>query len=321
MTQALQSERSLYRGRLAPSPTGYLHLGHARTFWTACQRAREAGGTLVLRNEDLDQARCRLEFVQALLEDLKWLGLAWQEGPDCGGAFGPYSQSERHALYKAAFDVLHSRSLVYPCTCSRQDVLRALQAPHAGEDEPVYPGTCRPAPDKDGLKADAFERGSAEGSASPARPPLLVSWRFRVPDGESISFLDGACGMQTFVAGKDFGDFVVWRHDNIPSYQLAVVVDDAAMRITEVVRGADLLRSTARQLLLYRALGLAVPAFYHCPLVTDAAGVRLTKRHDALSLRRLREAGSAPSDLIARWQPLNSPRLPDPRIDPARRKE
>ncbi|MHC1763925.1 MAG: tRNA glutamyl-Q(34) synthetase GluQRS [Verrucomicrobiia bacterium] len=320
MTQASQPAGSLYRGRLAPSPTGYLHIGHARTFWMACQRAREAGGILVLRNEDLDQARCRPEFVQAFVEDLRWLGLEWQEGPDRGGAFGPYSQSERHALYKAAFDVLRSQGLVYPCTCSRHDVLRALQAPHAGEDEPVYPGTCRPAPDSDGLKARALGRGSAEGSASPARSPRLVSWRFRVPDGEGVSFLDGACGMQTLVAGKDFGDFVVWRHDDTPSYQLAVVVDDAAMRITEVVRGADLLRSTARQLLLYRALSFTAPAFYHCPLVTDAAGVRLAKRHDALSLRRLREAGSTPGDLIASWQEVRQVCLPNPRIDPARGK-
>lgn len=305
MTQAPHPVLSPYRGRLAPSPTGYLHIGHARTFWTACQRARAAGGILVLRNEDLDQARCRPEFVQAFVEDLRWLGLEWQEGPDCGGAFGPYSQSERHVLYEAAFGVLRSRNLVYPCTCSRQDVLRALQAPHAGEDEPVYPGTCRPTAAK-----EVF-----------TKQLRFVNWRFLVPDGESISFADGACGTRTFVAGKDFGDFVVWRHDNTPSYQLAVVVDDAAMKITEVVRGADLLRSTARQLLLYRALGLAVPAFYHCPLVTDAAGVRLAKRHDALSLRRLREAGSTPGDLIASWQQLNSPCLPDPRIDSARRKE
>lgn len=305
MTQAPHPVLSPYRGRLAPSPTGYLHIGHARTFWTACERARAAGGILVLRNEDLDQARCRQEFVQAFVEDLRWLGLEWQEGPDCGGAFGPYSQSERHVLYEAAFNVLRSQGLAYPCTCSRQDVLRALQAPHAGEDEPVYPGTCRPKSPKEVV----------------TNPLRLVNWRFQVPDGEGISFVDGACGMQTFVAGKDFGDFVVWRHDNTPSYQLAVVVDDAAMGITEVVRGADLLRSTARQLLLYRALGLAAPAFYHCPLVTDAAGVRLAKRHDALSLRRLREAGSTPGGLIASWQQLNSPCLPDPRIDPTRRKQ
>ena len=276
-----------YRGRLAPSPTGYLHLGHARTFGIAQQRARSHGGTLVLRNEDLDRARCRPEFVAAMFEDLRWFGFQWHEGPDCGGEFGPYSQSERTEFYRAAFERLRAGGFVYPCTCSRQDVLRALQAPHAGEDEPIYPGTCR---GKDEGRMKNAECRSGESG----RPP---NWRFRVPDGEVISFVDGHYGPQRFLAGKDFGDFVVWRHDGISAYQLAVVVDDAAMRITEVVRGEDLLKSTARQLLLYRALKLAPPAFYHCPLVADESGVRLAKRHDALSLRALRAKGLAPESL------------------------
>jgi len=138
------ANRSIYRGRLAPSPTGYLHLGHARTFCIAQQRARSHGGILVLRNEDLDRARCRAEFVEAMLEDLSWFGLKWEEGPDVGGPFAPYSQSERRLYYQAGFDKLRTGGFVYPCRCSRQDVLRALQAPHAGEDEPIYPGTCRP---------------------------------------------------------------------------------------------------------------------------------------------------------------------------------
>jgi glutamyl-tRNA synthetase len=133
---------------------------------------------------------------------------------------------------------------------------------------------------------------------------MKISWRFRVPDGDPIAFVDGYYGPQEFVAGRDFGDFVVWRHDESPSYQLAVVVDDATMRISEVVRGADLLRSTARQLLLYRALGLTAPRFFHCPLVTDASGQRLAKRHDALSLRTLRTQGVRPEDLVAAWKPL-----------------
>jgi len=271
-----------YRGRLAPSPTGYLHLGHARTFWVAQQRALAQDGVLVLRNEDLDQARCRPGFVAAMYEDLAWFGLAWQEGPDRGGPVAPYSQSQRLEFYRAAIDQLRTRGFVYPCTCSRQDVLRALAAPHAGEDEPLYPGTCRP--------------GSPARPASRA-PSTPVSWRFRVPDGEAVEFVDGHDGPQAFVAGKDFGDFVVWRPDDLPAYQLAVVVDDAAMGITEVVRGADLLKSTARQMLLYRALGQAPPQFYHCPLVTDASGVRLAKRHDALALRALRQQGLRPEDL------------------------
>lgn len=287
-----------YRGRLAPSPTGYLHLGHARTFWMAQQRARNQGGTLVLRNEDLDRARCRPEFVAALIEDLRWAGFRWEEGPDCGGAHGPYNQSERREHYVAAMQALLAGGFIYPCVCSRQDVLRALQAPHQGEEEPVYPGTCRPEcrfrASSSGLQI-ALAAFRIPDSPLISRPPKLrVNWRFRVPDGEIVSFTDGRCGPRRFEAGKDFGDFVVWRHDDVPAYQLAVVVDDAAMRMTEVVRGADLLMSTARQILLYRALGWEPPAFYHCPLMTDEAGVRLAKRHDALSLRTLRLQGKKP---------------------------
>src|ERR1043166_1039281 len=255
-----------YRGRLAPSPTGFLHLGHAQTFWTAQQRVRAQNGTLIFRNEDLDCGRCKPKFVSAMFEDLHWFGLEWQEGPDCGGPFAPYSQSERFGFYREAFEKLRAGGFIYPCTCSRQDVLRALQAPHAGKDEAIYPGTCRP---KAGFSL---------------QPSTRVNWRFRVPDGETISFVDGRCGPQKFVAGKDFGDFVVWRHDDTPAYQLAVVVDDAEMQISEVVRGEDLLKSTARQLLLYRAFDLTPPSFYHCTLVTDDTGERLAKRHDALSL-------------------------------------
>lgn len=291
--QKLRSNAT-YRGRLAPSPTGYLHLGHARTFWIAQARSRQHGGALILRNEDLDAARCKPEFVSAMIEDLCWFGFAWQEGPDCGGAFGPYTQSERLDLYRSAFATLRQAGFLYPCVCSRKDVLRALQAPHEGEDEPIYPGTCR---DK-----------TAQEPAVNAR---AVNWRFRVPDGEAISFQDGGQGAQSFVAGKDFGDFVIWRSDDLPAYQLAVVVDDAAMGITEVVRGADLLKSTARQLLLYRALGLAAPAFYHCDLVVDDSGVRLAKRHDALSLRTLREQGRHPREFTADWEKsLRAPASP-----------
>jgi glutamyl-tRNA synthetase len=249
---------------------------------------------LVLRNEDLDAQRFKLEFVGAMLEDLKWFGFEWQEGPDCGGPFGPYNQSERREFYVAAMRKLLAGGFIYPCTCSRSDVRRALSAPHRGEDEPVYPGTCR---EKSKLRSEdsAFDPNGTSGS------PLKRNWRFRVPDGERIAFADGHCGPQQFVAGKDFGDFVVWRHDGVPAYQLSVVVDDAAMRITEVVRGADLLPSTARQLLLYRALGAPAPQFYHCPLMTDEKGVRLAKRHDALSLRRLRAEGKSPAQLRDQW--------------------
>ena len=287
--------QSPYRSRLAPSPTGLLHLGHARTFWTAQERAEANRGILILRNEDLDRDRCRPEFVTALFEDLKWFGFRWQEGPDIGGPFGPYSQSERLALYRDAFERLRAEGHLYPCTCSRQDVLRALQAPHAGEDEPIYPGTCR------GRKLGASTDQSGSVADAMTRPTAHFNWRFRVPDGECISFIDGQCGPQTFIAGKDFGDFVVRRHDHIPAYQLAVVVDDNAMGVTEVVRGEDLLKSTARQLLLYRALGYTPPGFYHCPLVLDDKGERLAKRHDSLSLRSLRAKGGQPASLRESW--------------------
>jgi len=272
---------SPYRGRLAPSPTGFLHLGHACTFWVAWQRALTAQGRLVFRNEDLDYQRCRPEFVQAMYEDLRWLGLAWDEGPDVGGPFAPYSQSERRSFYLGAWRKLRDSGFIYPCSCSRKDLERALSAPHeplhgAVDDEAPYPGTCR------GKITTAAQYDSPAG----------VSWRFMVPEGEAISFSDGYSGNQRFVAGHDFSDFLLWRRDDIPAYQLAVVVDDAAMQITEVVRGEDLLKSTARQLLLIRALGYSAPNYFHCPLLRDEKNVRLAKRHDALSLRTLRAQGT-----------------------------
>jgi glutamyl/glutaminyl-tRNA synthetase len=269
-----------YRGRLAPSPTGLLHLGHARTFWAAAERARAAGGRLLLRNDDLDAVRCQLEFVATMLEDMRWFGLRWEEPM--------VSQSERMPLYRAALARLHAAGGIYPCTRSRRDVLAAAGAPHDGEenDEPLYPPQFRP----------------AAGTPLPAlTEPVAVNWRFRVPDGEKLTFIDGHFGPQHVMAGEAFGDFLVWRRDDVPSYQLACVVDDAAMGITEVVRGADLRLSTFRQLLLYRALGLTAPVFYHCALLTDAKGVRLAKRHDALALRTLRAQGRTPEELRATW--------------------
>ena len=235
---------SNYRGRLAPSPTGLLHLGHARTFWTAQERARAAGGTLLLRNDDLDTARCRPEFAAAMIEDMRWFGLDWQEPM--------VPQSERIPLYRAALARLHAAGLIFPCSRSRRDVLAAASAPHDGEenDEPLYPPEFRPA---------------AGAPLPPLTDPIAVNWRFRVPDSETLIFRDGHCGEQRATAGRDFGDFLVWRKDDAPSYQLACVVDDAAMGITEVVRGADLIKSTFRQLLLFRALALPAPTFLSLP--------------------------------------------------------
>lgn len=268
---------SEYRGRLAPSPTGLLHLGHARTFWIAAERARLAGGKLFLRNDDLDAIRFRLDFVDAMIEDLRWLGLRWEEPV--------VAQSQHRGLYRAALEQLHAAGMIFPCTRTRRDVIEAAGAPHEGgeNDEPVYPRSFRPA---------------ADAPLPPLGDTIAVNWRFRVPDGETVAFTDRKLGPQAAVAGRDFGDFLVWRKDDVPSYQLACVVDDAAMGITEVVRGADLVRSTFRQLLLYRALGHTAPAFYHCPLMLDAKGVRLAKRHDVLSLRALRERGVSPADII-----------------------
>ena len=294
-----------YRGRLAPSPTGHLHVGHARTFWAAFQRAREAGGTLVMRMEDLDPDRCRSQYAEAALEDLRWLGIRWQEGPDKGGPFAPYLQSRRLDVYLDAWRRLVRNGYLYPCRCSRKDLESALAAPHesawpgaAGnplldppDDEPIYPGTCRP-PQDIGPTANELHEG--------------INWRFRVPDGEAVEFDDRNLGRQRFVAGLDFGDFVVWRRDGVPSYQLACVADDAAMGITEVVRGADLLKSTARQILLNRALGYTNPAWFHCRLVVDHNGRRLAKRHDALSLRALRQRGLTPMNILSAELPVEA---------------
>jgi glutamyl-tRNA synthetase len=296
------SDFNSYRGRLAPSPTGFLHLGHARTFWIAAERARQNGGQLILRNEDLDSQRCRPEFASAMFEDLRWLGIEWSEGPDCGGPRGPYAQSAGRAFYREAWQSLLDGGFIYPCTCSRKDVAQSAGAPNEGDDEPMYPGTCRPSSSPAAIETlRVGSRGTAQAtvSAYSDSQPAGVTWRFRVPDGEETCFTDSHLGPQRFVAGRDLGDFIVWRRDDVPAYQLACVVDDAAMRITEVVRGADLLKSTARQILLFRALGLEAPDYYHCDLVRDDAGLRLAKRHDALSIRGLRELGWTPQQVRA----------------------
>lgn len=283
MQAASNLQRLPYRGRIAPSPTGLLHVGHACTFWIAYRRALEHRGALVFRNEDLDPQRSRPDFAKAMIEDLQWLGLHWQEGPDLGGPFAPYEQRRRREVYLDAWRKLRDGGFIYPCSCSRKDLLASAAAPNEGDDEPLYPGRCR---------CRISEARSYE-------TPQGVNWRFLVPDGEAIAFEDLHQGAQSFVAGRDFGDFVVWRRDDVPAYQLAVVADDAAMQITEVVRGADLLKSTARQLLLIRALPLAIPAYYHCDLIRDQSGMRLAKRHDALSLRALREQGYTPREVLA----------------------
>ena len=265
-----------YLGRLAPSPTGYLHLGHARTFWTAAVRARRAGGELLLRIDDLDHDRCREEYVEAIQEDLAWLGLPWR--PPL------VSQSKRQPRYREVLQQLHARGLIFPCERSRRDVEEAAGAPH--QDEPVYPAQFRPRPG-----APLPELGDTVG----------INWRFRVPDGRLVQFNDERLGPQAATAGIDFGDFLVWRKDDTPSYQLACAVDDADMGITEVVRGMDLIKSTFRQLLVIEAMGRPLPRYFHAPLVTDGSGQRLAKRSDAQSLRALRASGVSAESICRPW--------------------
>jgi glutamyl/glutaminyl-tRNA synthetase len=298
---------STYRGRLAPSPTGYLHVGHAKTFWTAWQRARDAGGALIMRMEDLDTDRSKSMYTDAIYEDLRWLGVRWQEGPDKGGPYAPYVQSRRRSIYLAAWRRLLRRGFLYPCRCSRKDLESALGAPHErvpasargsaaegkldlDDNDPIYPGTCRRAQGVDFQLTPNVSDGDT---------PTAFNWRFRVTEGEAVEFIDRNFGPQRYVAGVDFGDFIVWRRDGVPSYQLACVADDAAMGITEVVRGADLLKSTARQILLNRALGYSNPGWYHSRLVVDHNGNRLAKRHDSLSLRALRQRGLTPMNILS----------------------
>ncbi len=290
----------MIRGRYAPSPTGPLHLGNARTALLSWLAARAAGGAYVLRVEDLDGPRVRPGLEVRILSELRWLGLDWDEGPDVGGPAGPYRQSERLARYGEALAGLREAGGVYPCFCSRAEIAAASQAPHGPADEgPRYPGTCA------ALAAGEIARRSA--SRRPA-------WRFRVPPGK-VSFVDGVHGPHEVDVAAAVGDFVVARADGIPAYQLAVVVDDAAMRITDVVRGDDLLPSTARQLLLYAALGLPAPRFAHVPLVVAADGTRLAKRHGALAIGELRERGADPREvvgLLAEWSGLGAG-VPSPR--------
>lgn len=275
------------RGRYAPSPTGDLHLGNLRTALLAWLFARSVGGAFVLRMEDLDQPRVRAGAAQRLLEDLRWLGLDWDEGPDVGGPLGPYVQSQREALYRSALGRLHARGLLYPCYCTRAELARLASAPQGGADTQArYPGTCR----------HLSERQRHAQEAAGRRPAL----RFRVPD-EPIRFEDDVVGPMVESVAETVGDFVVRRSDGVVAYQLAVVVDDGLMGITQVVRGADLLSSTARQLALFDALGYPRPTtFAHVPLVLDRAGERLAKRDAAAGVGALRAGGMDATTVVGR---------------------
>ena len=267
----------LSRGRYAPSPSGAMHLGNLRTALLAWLFARSASGTFLLRVEDLDHPRVRPGAASAMLRDLHWLGLDWDEGPGVGGAFGPYTQSQRLALYDSALSRLRAAGAVYPCYCTRAELSAVASAPHPGEEGARYPGTCR-------QLSSAKRRAREREGRSPA-------WRFRVPDREVV-FRDQIAGEVRARPAESTGDFIVRRADGLHAYQLAVVVDDALMAVTQVVRGADLLDSTPRQLLLYDALGYPRPREYaHVPLLRDESGARLSKRDIASGVAPLRERG------------------------------
>jgi glutamyl-tRNA synthetase len=259
-------------GRLAPSPTGAQHVGNARTCLIAWLSARAQGGRIVLRVEDIDSPRIKPGAAEQALDDLRWLGLDWDGEP--------LVQTRRLPLYQAALRRLQDRELVYPCTCTRGDIDRAASAPHADHEGPVYPGTCA-------------GRRAADAAGLGDRP---LAWRFRV--GESPAFHDRFRGPTHIDLRHAGGDFVVWKSAGTPAYQLAVVVDDAAQGVTEVVRGGDLIPSTPRQILLYEALGLTPPAFAHIPLVVGADGRRLAKRHGDTRLAAWRAAGVKPEALL-----------------------
>ncbi len=266
------------RGRLAPSPTGALHVGHARTFLVAWLSVRSVGGRVILRIEDIDRSRVRPGMAELAMTDLRWLGLDWDEGPDQIGPSAPYEQSERLERYQEALERLKRDERVYPCTCTRSEINRAASAPHPGEEGPIYPGTCA-------------SRSSSDADSLGSRP---YCWRFRV-DRSSGSWEDRIRGQVTASCN---GDFIISRSDGDPSYQLAVVVDDAAMGVTEVIRGDDLVNSTPKQLMLYDALQLRAPRFGHLPLVVGSDGRRLAKRDHSIKLMTLRESGVDPQSLV-----------------------
>ena len=290
----------MVRGRFAPSPSGRMHLGNLFCALLSYLSVKSRGGEWILRIEDLDTARCRPDYARQVEEDLRWLGLAWDEGGSAGGPDAPYFQSQRTALYEAALARLRGMGLVHPCFCTRAQ-LHAASAPHREDGLTVYPGTCR------GLTPEDIARREAAGRKG--------ALRLRVPE-ETVTFTDGHLGEVTEYLPTDCGDFLLRRSDGLFAYQLAVVVDDAAMGVTAVVRGADLLSSTPRQLLLYELLGWEAPEFYHFPLLLSPDGRRLSKRDGDLGLGALRERYT-PEEIIGKLaylagqNPGGGPRTPE----------
>jgi glutamyl-tRNA synthetase len=269
--------------RLAPSPTGALHLGNARTFLINWLLARQGGWRIVLRIEDIDSPRIKRGADLQAIDDLRWLGIDWDEEP--------IYQSQRMERYRAAIDRLITSGAAYPCVCTRKEIDLAASAPHASDGADIYPGTCR----------DRFESIEEARNASGREPAIRFDTR-----GQSADFEDAFSGRHHFDVERDLGDFVIAKADQTPAYQLAVVVDDAEMGITDIVRGDDLIDSTPRQILLYRALDLAdrIPRYMHLPLVVGTDGLRLAKRHGDTRIATYRQAGATPADvltLLASW--------------------
>lgn len=273
-------------GRLAPSPTGAQHLGNARTFLVAWLSIRSQGGKILLRIEDIDSPRVKPDSLTQAIEDLQWLGLDWDDGPapddyaapDDG--LSPWIQSNRMERYKLALERLQAGEKVYPCTCSRKDIQEAASAPHESSDGPVYGGTCAARKVNDGTKL---------------QQPF--AWRFRVEDHQT-RFVDRFAGEKRISVANSLGDFVVYRNDGTPAYQLAVVVDDHEMGVSEVIRGDDLIPSTFRQLELFRFFGWRPPEFGHVPLVVGPDGRRLAKRHGDTRLASFRNRGVTAGKII-----------------------
>ncbi len=265
------------KGRYAPSPTGPLHRGNLRTALIAWLQSRLTDGAFILRIEDLDQPRVRAGSDLQIMDDLRWLGLEWDEGPDQGGSSGPYYQSQRGSSYQQVMDRLQEQGLTYGCGCSRKEISKALSAPHANPG--VYPGTCR----------------NRAGTSNPGG--RVLAHRFRL-SSQPIRVVDEILPPRRYHPSQEVGDFIVQRADGLFAYQLAVVVDDAQMGVTDVVRGADLAESTVRQLSLYQALGLSPPRFWHLPVMVDGEGRRLSKRDGSGSITSDRKEGISPERVV-----------------------
>lgn len=284
MSQPSEPNKS-YVGRYAPTPNGLLHLGHAATFHTAYLRAKKHGGRILLRIEDLDRDRWKMDYDKAIFEDLKWLGLSWDDDLQAPELF--LRQSDRIDAYREILLKLIEADVVYPCLLSRKKIQEYPDLVKNRNREVIFPEALRPKSSETNIPDQLFD----------------VNWRFRVEYGTEVQFEDQRTGVHRYRAGTDFGDFLIWSKSGYPSYELAVVLDDIKSKITEIVRGEDLLGSTVRQILLYRILKAGIPDFYHCPLVKDDHGVRLAKQFDSESLRSYRERGFTPDQV---WKMIES---------------